>query len=119
MTRWWRRSLSQDRKSDAETDSFAGSIASDDDRVASQSVLETGPDAVRQGRHFVTEHLTDFSPSTVADAELVASELFANAVLHGAPPVVVTVVTEPANIRVEVKDTSPRMPVRALPSEEN
>jgi anti-sigma regulatory factor (Ser/Thr protein kinase) len=48
------------------------------------------------------------------DAQLVVSELVTNAVLHGAPPIVLRVVPDGV-LRIEVCDTSPGVP--AIPDE--
>ncbi len=48
---------------------------------------------------------------TVYTARLLVTELVSNAVLHGRGTVVLTVAREPAGVRVEVHDESPRPPV--------
>ena len=57
--------------------------------------------------------------SVADDAALVSAELLANAVQHGAPPVVVCVQGDAALIRIEVRDSSPRSPVRPSMSTSN
>lgn len=55
-----------------------------------------------QGRQLLREALG--SDPRIDDAELVASELLTNAVVHGEPPVVLRVEARPEAIRVEVFD---------------
>jgi serine phosphatase RsbU (regulator of sigma subunit)/anti-sigma regulatory factor (Ser/Thr protein kinase) len=72
------------------------------------------------GRHFVeaqvrqrvADHLLD-------DAALVAAELLANAGQHGAAPIAVCVSGDGSRLRIEVRDASPRSPVRPSPSLSN
>src|SRR4051794_22865663 len=67
--------------------------------------------SVRHARGFVADVLQE-SPF-VDDAELVTAELVTNAVLHGAPPIVVRVrVGAVADVvRIEVQDAGRAMPV--------
>lgn len=78
------------------------------DEVGGTEVIELDgdPDAPARGRHAVTEILDGwgFDGSAREDLLLVVSELVTNAVLHGAEPIVVTVVRAPERIRVEVTD---------------
>ncbi|PRY13020.1 ATP-binding protein [Kineococcus rhizosphaerae] len=55
-------------------------------------------------------HLPDAASQQVL--ELLTSELVANAVLHGSPPVTVAVTSEPGQVRVEVGDGSGDRPQR-------
>jgi anti-sigma regulatory factor (Ser/Thr protein kinase) len=68
--------------------------------------LDADPDAPARGRHAVTEVLTGWgcAESAQEDLLLVVSELVTNAVVHGAEPIVVTVVRAPERVRVEVTD---------------
>jgi anti-sigma regulatory factor (Ser/Thr protein kinase) len=68
--------------------------------------LDADPDAPARGRHAVTAVLTAWgcAPSAQEDLLLVVSELVTNAVLHGAEPIVVTVVWAQERVRVEVTD---------------
>ena len=78
------------------------------DRVASTQVIELDgdPDAPARGRQAVTAVLDGWGcgPDSREDLMLVVSELVTNAVLHGAEPIVVTVVRGPRRVRVEVTD---------------
>ena len=68
--------------------------------------LDGDPDAPARGRHALTAILDGWGCAD-ADREdllLVVSELVTNAVLHGAEPIVVTVVRAPERVRVEVTD---------------
>jgi anti-sigma regulatory factor (Ser/Thr protein kinase) len=78
------------------------------DGVGGTAVIELDgdPDAPARGRHAMTEILDrwGFAEPTREDLLLVVSELVTNAVLHGAEPIVVTVVRAPERVRVEVTD---------------
>ena len=70
-------------------------------------------DAARVGRHFVEEQVrARFADHLLDDAALVAAELLANARQHGAPPIVICVSGAGTRLRLEVRDGSPRSPVR-------
>jgi anti-sigma regulatory factor (Ser/Thr protein kinase) len=81
------------------------------DGVAATEVIELDgdADAPSRGRHAVTEVLEGWGCRGAAreDLLLVVSELVTNAVLHGAEPIVVTVVRTPDRVRVEVTDGAP------------
>ncbi len=68
--------------------------------------LDADPEAPARGRQAVTEVLTGWgwAPSAQEDLLLVVSELVTNAVVHGAEPIVVTVVRAAERVRVEVTD---------------
>ena len=68
--------------------------------------LDGDPDAPSRGRHAVTAVLDEWGcePGTREDLLLVVSELVTNAVVHGAEPIVVTMVRAPERVRVEVTD---------------
>jgi len=68
--------------------------------------LDSDPDAPARGRHALTEVLAGWgcAESTREDLLLVVSELVTNAVLHGAEPIVVTVMRAQERVRVEVTD---------------
>ncbi len=80
----------------------------DGDEVARTQVIELDgdPDAPARARHAGTEVLDRWgcAPETREDLLLVLSELVTNAVVHGAEPIVVTMVRVPDRIRVEVTD---------------
>jgi serine phosphatase RsbU (regulator of sigma subunit) len=83
-------------------------------------VLDDRPDGVRMARRFVEEQVLARGGSAfVDDAALVAAELLANAIQHGAPPVVVCVSGGSGRVRIEVRDGSPRIPVRPARSLSN
>jgi len=71
--------------------------------------LDSDPDAPARGRHALTEVLDGWgcAESTREDLLLVVSELVTNAVLHGAEPIVVTVMRAEERVRVEVTDGLP------------
>lgn len=68
--------------------------------------LDGAPDAPARGRHAVTAVLEEWGcdPAMREDLLLVVSELVTNAVVHGAEPIVVTMVQVPERVRVEVTD---------------
>jgi anti-sigma regulatory factor (Ser/Thr protein kinase) len=78
------------------------------DGVAATGVIEldADADAPARGRHALTELLDGwgYAQDQREDLLLVVSELVTNAVLHGAEPIVVTVVPAPERVRVEVTD---------------
>ena len=75
--------------------------------------LGDGLEAVRDGRRFVHRRAVAVGAAALADdAALVAAELLANAVQHGAPPVVVCARGDATSLSVEIRDASPRSPVR-------
>jgi serine phosphatase RsbU (regulator of sigma subunit) len=53
------------------------------------------------------------------DAALVAAELLANAVQHGAPPLAIAVRAEASRVHIAVRDGNPRPPVRPVASPSN
>ena len=82
--------------------------------------LDDRYDAVRVGRHFVQEQVAARGAlALVDDAALVAAELLANARQHGAAPILVCVLGDAGLLRIEVRDHSPRIPVRPSPSTSN
>ena len=78
------------------------------DRASQTQVIELDgdPDAPSRGRHAVTAVLDGWGceTGTREDLLLVVSELVTNAVVHGAEPIVVTMVRAPERVRVEVTD---------------
>lgn len=76
--------------------------------------VDATTDAVPQVRRWVAETLLGMAPpDLIDDAELVASELVTNALLHGRPPVVIRIVTGNV-VRIEVEDGSRVAPVRSF-----
>lgn len=88
--------------------------------VASGAVpsLELPPDrkAAARARRFVTATLRDWGlDGSVADAELLVSELVTNVVLHTATPATVDIARNDGHVRIGVSDLSPDAPrVRPL-----
>jgi anti-sigma regulatory factor (Ser/Thr protein kinase) len=82
--------------------------------------IGAGTVAVRDGRrHVEREVAARGAQALVDDAALVAGELLANAVQHGAPPVSIIVTGDASRIRIAVHDGNPRPPVRPAPSTTN
>lgn len=82
--------------------------ARSENQVSTTEVIELDgdPDAPARGRHAVTAVLDSWGCDTDTrdNLLLVVSELVTNAVVHGAEPIVVTMVRAPERIRVEVTD---------------
>ena len=76
--------------------------------------LENGPAAAATARAFLREaHCADHAAHVLDDALLLVSEAVANAVRHGAPPIVVGVdCDESRGLRVRVRDGSTARPVQ-------
>ncbi len=70
--------------------------------------VEPVREAVRLARHEIAGHF-QLDPDLAADVDLVVSEFVANAIVHGTPPIEVTVTVEDETIRVEVHDLQPVM----------
>ncbi len=86
-------------------------------RVDHELRLDSDADKVPEARHFVATALQDVFPAdVVADAELVASELVTNAVLHAGTDIVVRLRTTGSTVRIEVEDGSSVTPVRPIAS---
>lgn len=75
--------------------------------------LDPHPTAVRVARTFVErETIARGAAGVVDDVALIAAELIANAVQHGAPPLAIAVDGVADCIRIEVSDGNPHPPVR-------
>ena len=76
--------------------------------------LEAGPAAAAKARTFLRgAHCHQHAAHVLDDALLLVSEAVANAVRHGAPPIVVAVdCDESRGLRVRVRDGSPSAPVQ-------
>ncbi|HEX2902603.1 MAG TPA: ATP-binding protein [Jatrophihabitans sp.] len=78
--------------------------------------LPPEPSAVILARQFVAEHAGDLPEDRKFDAELLVSELVANAVQHGQPDIRLSVSPDPPGIWVQVSDEGdylPQLPDRA------
>src|SRR3954469_799372 len=83
------------------------------DTTALEHVVDHAADAVPRARRFAADALTaGVGSSVVEDAELVVTELVTNALLHGAPPVVLRISPVGSGVRIEVEDTGREMPIR-------
>lgn len=81
---------------------------------ADRYLVGPGADGVREGRRYVRRQVMGAGAEELADdAALVAAELLANALQHGAPPVLIGVEARPGRVRLEISDASPRWPVVA------
>lgn len=86
----------------------------------SELVLDANPAAARIARAFVErETIARGAANIVDDVALVAAELLANSVQHGAPPVSVAISGDSDLIKIEVRDGNPRPPVRPAVSATN
>ncbi len=79
-----------------------------------QLVLEGDMGGVRRARRFAREQIDgmDVDPDAV---DLVVTELVANALLHGAPPITVRVSRVENGLRIVVADSSNQLPVTGQP----
>src|SRR4051812_17299007 len=89
------------------------------DATALEHVVDHQADAVPRARRFTAEALASTDPSMTEDAQLVVTELVTNALLHGAPPVVLRISPTPSRVRIEVEDTGREMPIRMRGSVES
>ncbi|MCX4472928.1 ATP-binding protein [Micromonospora sp. NBC_01655] len=85
--------------------------------LATLPVLPNAGTASAEGRRFVAEHLHRWRvPDQVADtAVLLTSEIITNAVRYAAPPLGLRVGLRAGQVRVEVTDSNPELPVLARP----
>ncbi|WP_158618992.1 ATP-binding protein [Micromonospora sp. M71_S20] len=76
--------------------------------------------ACAEGRRFVAEHLCRWEvPFQACDTVvLLTSELIANAVRHGPPPLCLQVDVDQGRVRVAVSDSNPALPVLTRPDYE-
>lgn len=82
--------------------------------------LPAEPRCVRAARSWARDHCPEACDPTVReDLVLVASELFANAVLHGRGPIELSLVRESRHIRLQVFDTGPTWGHVAVPDDEH
>jgi serine phosphatase RsbU (regulator of sigma subunit)/anti-sigma regulatory factor (Ser/Thr protein kinase) len=87
--------------------------------MAAPRRLEVASDAdVAAVRRAVRAEMPDVSSGTKADAELVASELVTNALLHGGGVAALFIAGLPNGLRIEVTDRNRHAPLEALPSNE-
>ena len=78
--------------------------------------LGSGPSAVHEARRWAIEACTDIGREDVAEcAELGASELIGNAILHGESPIRMRLRGTQEHPRIEVSDSSRRPPVLPAP----
>ncbi|WP_091124639.1 ATP-binding protein [Nocardioides terrae] len=68
------------------------------------------PQAAAQARSMVRAEGSDVRPDLAADAELLTSEVVSNAVMHGAPPLSLSVLAADGQLIVEVSDGSDDLP---------
>ena len=81
--------------------------------------LSDEPDAVPRARAFAAASVPRLNPDAldlVPDVELAVAELVTNALIHAGAPVLLRLRPLPDGVRIEVQDSSPVAPVRALVS---
>lgn len=79
--------------------------------IEARTHLTSGPAAPAQARRFVRDVLREWNQAPVADVvTLLTSELVTNAVLHAGSEVDISLCASGGTIRVEVADSSPRVP---------
>ena len=77
-------------------------------------------DAASFARRYLAEHADGLDPELVYDAQLLVTELVANAVKHGQPAITLQVRLEPPGIGVRVHDDGeklPHVPADAAPTQ--
>ncbi len=74
--------------------------------------MPAGANGVRTARRMTAETLRKLPDALLADAEIVVTELVTNAVLHGAPPIVLRVSGRRERVRIEVVDCGRNVPLR-------
>jgi serine phosphatase RsbU (regulator of sigma subunit)/anti-sigma regulatory factor (Ser/Thr protein kinase) len=77
-------------------------------------VLDGDVSVVPVARRFARQAAAE-GDADVDDVELVVAELVTNAVLHGAPPIVVRISKLEPGVRIEVTDRRNQMPLRSRP----
>jgi anti-sigma regulatory factor (Ser/Thr protein kinase) len=78
--------------------------------------LPRTPAAAGLARRYVVRGLDGINPADVEIAELLTSELVANAVQHGGEPIVLQVWVDDHSVRVEVSDGLPQLTGPAPPN---
>lgn len=78
--------------------------------------LPNGPRAPRCARDFIRSSSEFRTASSRDSAVLMVSELVTNAVVHGRPPIVLTVARVRSGVEISVADDHPDWPVRRPPS---
>ena len=82
-------------------------------RVSAQ--FEPQPSEARSARRFVTEAVGSDRRPIPEFLPLLTSELASNAVVHARTPFTVSVIFDANQVRVEVRDGNPQLPVPAEP----
>ena len=80
-----------------------------------QLVIEPTPASVGVARALIRSHVGAATPEQAETAAICGSELVANAVVHGAPPILLTVVSGGAQVVVAVEDGSRTPPAPRQP----
>jgi len=78
-------------------------------------VIEAMPDSVAVARALIRSVVGATTPERAEPAAVCGSELVANAVVHGMPPILLTVVSGTARVVVSVEDASRTPPAPRLP----
>ena len=81
------------------------------DATVAELMLGAEYDAVPRARQFVVDALGEAPVDQREDAEFIVAELVTNALLHGAPPVVLRVRRSPETVRLDVEDQGRQRPV--------
>jgi anti-sigma regulatory factor (Ser/Thr protein kinase) len=82
----------------------------DQDPTFARTTVPPELSSVPAARRWLDERLSSAPDDVRLTAALLTSELVANAVLHGAGDVIVTLQRQPGAVRVEVADASPQLP---------
>lgn len=79
--------------------------------VTTSIELPPSLDAAALARRYVGEHADGLDPDLVYDAQLLVTELVANAVKHGQPAITLQLRLDPPGIGVRVHDDGKELPV--------
>lgn len=80
------------------------------DQHPARIVLERQPAEAERARRAIADACRGLGRDTIATAQLLASELFTNALHHGAGNITMEVTRLPGELRVDVTDQSPQHP---------
>jgi GAF domain-containing protein/anti-sigma regulatory factor (Ser/Thr protein kinase) len=83
-------------------------------RTSAELTIADGRDAIPNVRTFAAKLLRGVPADLLMNVQLVTTELVTNAVLHGAPPIVLRVARDEMTVQVEVRDDGRAVPLRTI-----
>ena len=72
-------------------------------------VLPADVSAASVARRFLAEQCPGMAPDTLADAQLLVSEIVTNAVLHGLPEIILRIQDKPPALGIAISDAGPNL----------